>query len=653
MKDVLSSVLEQNSAKKSDFEKVQWLLSLMHWLQRSRNIDEKNTKPETLYTVRLKYLQQMLSRNPAWQENFVKTISALLLKLSSPEQFSRIGFSNISFAQEFLERIQQKILPQGALSEDLESLVYEIFPDENESFLVDCIDPEALTSLVVLFGAESELQQKLSVDILKACYILCVQVLNNSLAIRRELKVSTDEFKRMPEFILEGELRQALENNDFGSLSSELLNYTELAEHQTQNLYTEMQSRGVKIELVYLFHSQKRRIRRLAVLLNFLGKRKMAAVNLRLFISNLIIEAQHHKSFRSFMSENMSLLMERIVQANSHIGEHYVTYTWSEFRKMFRSAAGGGIITVATVFLKHLVSSAGFKSFLKGFCESLSYSGSFVIIQLLGFTLATKQPSTTAPFIAHEILKSTTEARRSMVALLRTQFICVVGNISTVFPLCFLLSWTSIQLGHPVLGYVEAHEIINSTDIFGPALIFGVFTGVLLFSASVLAGLFENWFITNQIRKRLQYNKKMRSVFGAEKTLKLAEFIDRNANTLSANILLGFLLGMGPQIMHFFNLALEVKHVTLSTGYFGLALPTFLFSGLQNYSVIIRAFCGLALIGILNISVSFVLAFLVASVSSKVKFSSFVKLFKSSLRLLLFKPWLLLIPEKNQSSKAL
>jgi len=98
-------------------------------------------------------------------------------------------------------------------------------------------------------------------------------------------------------------------------------------------------------------------------------------------------------------------------------------------------------------------------------------------------------------------------------------------------------------------------------------------------------------------------------------------------------------------VAKFLGLALDVRHVTLSTGAFASSLPILLNTGLDQLDFLNSAL-GILAIGFLNISVSFMLAFLLASASSKVKFSSFMRLFASGLHLILVRPWLLLVPEK-------
>lgn len=651
--DILSSILSQKvsqgSDKQSEFERVFWFTHVMKWIQRPHSSEEKSEKRETVYTVRLKYLLLQLKNNPDWRINFVHTITLLLIKISSPSQLTRAGLpESSSFIQEFINRLQEKILPKPQLSEDLSTLMYEIFSHEEESLYIDFIDVDVLKEVFELFKNEKELARKLKADLLAACYVLIHEIQSHSLAIQNDLNFLNSDPQNSPEYILEGILRQhqslknpKLENSVFAGLSA--------IEAHTNELHQMMQERGVKIELVYLFQIQKRKINRLFILMQFLIEDVSAELNFRYFISHLVLETQHQKSLKSFFSENLTLLTDRIVKANSHVGEHYVTFNWEEFRKMFLSALGGGAVTAWTVYAKHLIGLLKLSGFVKGFTEGLNYATSFLGIQLAGFTLATKQPSVTAPFIASALKKSTTESRRSIVALLRTQFIAVFGNLTGVFPVCFLIS---IGLKYASANHMSGKEAVttmHSFDVLGSAPIFALYTGVLLFTASLFAGWFENWILVNRIDRRIKYNDKLQKYFGAKRMIRFGEFIYEKANPLAANISLGFLLGLSPQVMKFLNIPLEVKHVTLSMGAFASALP-YIFEAGASILDVIHSFVGILLIGFLNISVSFSLAFLLASISSHVKFAAFWRLLKWGVRLIFTKPWLLVVPEKEKEA---
>lgn len=647
MRDILSSILAQKSSRFSEAEKVVWLVSVMKWLQRPRSQDEKSAKKESVYTVRLRYLLMMLNKNQDWQDNFQQVLGELLYKISSPEQLAYSGFSSSGFLQEFLDRLQEKLLPQKPLSEDLSSLIYEIFPDEEESLFVDFIEPVVIEELLRLFVEREPLREKISTDLYRACYVLAIDLHHGLSSLRRELNVSTESLKALPEYRLLQQLQSLNESRLFTEPLFRLIDEVD-AEHDT--LYGLMSKRGVRIELVHSFAAQKRKIRRLLILSRFLSPTVSVATNIRMFLAQLIIDTHHQKNFKYFIADNLKLLTERIVQNNSHIGEHYVATTWEEFRSMFKSAVGGGAITALTVFVKIKSLQLGLTGFLKGVLESLNYSSSFLLIQLMGWTLATKQPSSTAPFMAKALAQSTTTARQVIVALLRTQFIAVLGNLSMVFPLCFTVSYALWAGGYAVVDRREALEIINSTNILGPSVLFAVFTGCLLFSSSLIAGWFENWFVLNQLHIRIQHSSFFRHWFGVARVERFAMFTRENANSLAANISLGFLLGLLPQVLKFFALPLDVRHVTLATGSFATALPVVL-AELDMFSIW-NAILGILVIGILNISVSFFLAFLLASTASQVRLKSLIRLLYLGFKSIVFKPWLLLLPEDKKVEKS-
>lgn len=641
---LLSQKVSTQQDKQNDFERVFWFVQLMKWMQRPRSSEEKNAKSEIVYTVRLKYLLMVLNNNPALKENFLTNIRLLLLKISSPGQLTQAGLpTSSSFIQDFIRRLQEKIIPQKQLSEDISTLIYEIFPEEEESLYLDFIEPEVLNEFFNFFAQDTELIHKLKTDLLTSCYVLSQEILNHSLMIHKELDLLNNQPQGLASFRLDGLLRQRQIEQD-QNISRVELEEIEIIDKNMETLFNKMKDSGVKIELVYLFQIQKRKINRLRTLLQFLCNDVSTALTFRYFVSQLVLETQHQKSLISFFSENLTLLTDRIVQTHSHIGEHYVTFTWQEFHKMFRKALGGGIIMSLAVFVKQSLYKLHLSGFAKGFTESLNYSGAFLWVQAMGWTVATKQPSVTAPYIASALQKSTTEARRSIVALLRTQFIAVFGNLLTIIPICFLISWATIYFDYSFLTQDEALKMFHTPDILGPTPLYASITGVLLFIGGIFAGGFENWVLVNRIDKRIKYNNRMQKIFGVKRVERFAEYLKNNSNPLAANISLGFLLGMTPQIIKFLNIPFEVRHVTLSAGGVAAALPLVLNSVSQ--AELINSFLGVLSIGFLNITVSFAISFLLASISSKVRFSSFLKLLKVGLQLILTKPWLLLVPEK-------
>jgi len=649
METMLSTILNQNTSQLSYNDQAYWISRIIRWVQRERQSTEKQIKIEVLYSTRLKFILNLLEKNPEWKNNFVKTVSSVLTKMSSFAEYSHIhSISDSGIFSDFYNRVQEKFLPRKPLADSLTSFIHEVFPSEDESVLIDHIDPQIMRSLLDLFNEEKDLIYKIQSDLLSACYVLSVKLLDLVFSIQRE----TQKFGTLPEDLAEFELVEHLKlyqkNKNF-NLAVDLGPIIENIEQRMQKLEDKVTQEAVRIELLYFFKLHKKKIKRLRILLNFFNSNVDNGLNARYFLSDSVIDLCQQKSLLPFLKENFSLLLNKIIQANSHVGEHYVTRNWREFRQMFKSAMGGGAVTAITVFIKLALGKVGLTGFVKGFANSMNYSASFLLIQFLGFTLGTKQPSATAPFIAHSLLKSVLDAKRSIIAVLRTQFIAVLGNLVLVFPICFLVSWLLVLVGHPYIDSDEAHYVVHSTNLAGPSFIYAIYTGVLLFLSSLFAGWFENWTEITQLDRRVRNSQKIAKLFGRKFTEKIAYLIKTKSNPLAANTTLGFLLGMTPQVLTFFNVPMEVRHVTLSTGAFAAALPVVMNEGLSWWKWL-DSFVGILIIGLINIFVSFSLALAVAALSTNIDLKKIFYIFQQGLKTVLMKPWLLIIPEKRNDT---
>jgi len=240
-----------------------------------------------------------------------------------------------------------------------------------------------------------------------------------------------------------------------------------------------------------------------------------------------------------------------------------------------------------------------------------------VLIQLLHFTVATKQPAMTAPAMASK-LKNINEDGAietfvdEVANLTRSQVAAILGNVLVVFPAALGLAWLFSQaLGHPPLDVVHATQVLDSLSLLGPSLLFAAFTGVLLFVSSLIAGWAENWFVLRRMDSAMRYNPRITRLLGAPRAKRWGDFWRRNISGFAANISLGLMLGLTPAIAGFFGLGLEVRHVTLSSGQLGVAGATFGWEIVHD-DAFWWAVAMLPFNGALNVLVSFYLAFRMA-----------------------------------------
>jgi len=244
----------------------------------------------------------------------------------------------------------------------------------------------------------------------------------------------------------------------------------------------------------------------------------------------------------------------------------------------------------------------------------MMYAACFVFIQLMRWTLATKQPAMTAPAMAVKLKDlSSGEAVEDFVDqvthLVRSQVAAVVGNVGTVVPCVLLLSWALMNTGgHPMIDRAQADEVLASLNLLSPStLVFAAFTGVLLFGASMIGGWTENWFVLHRLDSAMRYNPRITRAVGQKRALIWADFVRRNVSGFASNISLGLMLGMVPPILAFLGLDLQARHVTLSAGQLTAAIAAY---GLEAWRIPLVWWCiaAIPLIGALNLSVSFYLA---------------------------------------------
>ena len=285
---------------------------------------------------------------------------------------------------------------------------------------------------------------------------------------------------------------------------------------------------------------------------------------------------------------------------------------------MLRQAAGGGAATAVTTLLKFWLVAFGLAAFWSGFWIGVLYAISFLVIQMMHWTLATKQPAMTAPSMAAK-LKDLGEAGAveefvdEVANLVRSQVAAVLGNVGAVAPcviaLSAVLEWAS---GAPMIDQTRADHVFHSLHLLNATtLLFAAFTGVLLFTSSLIAGWTENWFVLHRLDSALRYNPRITAALGGERAARWAGFMRTHISGLASNISLGLLLGMVPPVLGFLGLGLQAWHVTLSSGQLAAAAAAYgpQVLGMPQFWWCVAA---IPLIGVLNLSVSFYCAFRLA-----------------------------------------
>jgi len=560
--------------------------------------------PEPPAVARLRIAITALERFPELQRRWVSGLGDVLSASTGVKLFAETGLPNDrGLVQETSDRLARRFLPRPPEHGQLAELFARIFRHPRDATWLPAIPDDLFARLVALFGEVWRGAHEWMVD---AIALLCTRI--SALGLTEDMREDdpTTKLRNSPFFRLP---RATLE--ELPALLVQCRLHTDEVLHQLEH-------HGVSVDVVYCLDVIRLGIERIELLLPLVdssGADRLVAS--RTLLSALAASRVDDRSLRGLLRNNLRLLARKVIERAGHTGEHYVTSSRREWWAMIGSAAGGGVLTAGTVVLKFLTKWGHHAPFVDGMMSAGNYAASFIVMQLCGFTLATKQPSMTAAMLAGSIREAKGPHRLdelvSLIARIsRSQFAAACGNVLCVIPaaIAFNYLWKG-QYGHDFLDQATAAKTIASFHpIKSGTIPFAALTGVLLWMSSLGAGWLENWTTYRRLPEAIEHHRIGR-VIGRKNTARIARFLAHNVSGFGGNASLGFLLGMTPVMGVFFGLPLDVRHVTLSTGSLTLAGIAVGPEGLTT-AAYIWASVGIILIGLLNFGVSFVLALTVA-----------------------------------------
>jgi site-specific recombinase len=336
------------------------------------------------------------------------------------------------------------------------------------------------------------------------------------------------------------------------------------------------------------------------------------------FLGDAIEGEALRKGIRVHIGRTIGLLALRITDNASRTGEHYITSTRAEYFEMWRSAMGAGFIVVFMAILKIYSSAATLPPLGYALAYSMNYAFLFMLMHVLHLTLATKQPAMTASAIAgtiSEIRGRTRDLEKLATVVtdvIRSQIAAILGNVLVAMPTAMLFAFAMANVtGKPFMSADKAHHLLHAISPFDSlALFYAAIAGVCLFLAGLISGYYDNLAAYERVRERIEHAKWLRHLLGEARLTRFAVYLDDNLGALAGNFFFGIMLGTMGTIGFMTGLPLDVAHVTISSAYFGLALTSLNFA--VDFATVGHALAGIALIGFINLAVSFALALLVA-----------------------------------------
>lgn len=366
-----------------------------------------------------------------------------------------------------------------------------------------------------------------------------------------------------------------------------------------------------------------------------------------------ILDYKSHKNnLRDLVSDSTTLMSHLITNHTAETGTHYITSSGRDYLSMFMKASGGGIIVGCLVVLKLFYGSLPGSDFSHAILYAFNYAMGFIMIYLMSFTLATKQPAMTAATMA-KVLSEGDNTRKNYVdfahlvsKVFRSQFIAFMGNVALAFPVALAIIYGLDVLFQQNFAADKATKILQDHDPFQSKAIFhACIAGFFLFISGIISGNIGNSSVFYSIPKRIAKNPFLNYFLGEQTAKKISDYYARNSAGIISNFWFGVFLGITGPVGLFLGLDLDIRHITFAAGNIALGFygKGFMVDAYTVWISIITVF----LIGFFNFAVSFGLSMVLAFRSRKVNFGEVTEIYREIFRYFMKNPLRFFLPIRS------
>jgi site-specific recombinase len=622
-------------------------LRLARWVQKQPDVPVSG----------LAMLADTLESEPELRLRVQRSFAEMLLKTQSLSLFAEAGLPSVhSFGREIVRRIAEHILPTALAETDARKLLKDLYRRDRDARRFTEMRPDLFSRVVTaLFAKEDGIWIRQFHDLENAMRLLASRISGLGLApeMRERVAIDGDVIDESPFY----ELVRCTEDLVSSGASPRARDALDVWKQivascraEMQTVHQHMQSAGISVELVFdlvSIESYFGRMERIARVLSAEGGERLDAVHH--LLSRVIQGNLEDRRIYSLLRENLKCLARKIVDRTGETGEHYIANSFSEYWYMWMAAIGGGLLTVFTAAVKMRIAEAELPPFIEGLTAGTNYSISFIVLQMLGLALATKQPATTAATFARIIRDNRGQQRSSklidfVAQITSTQLAAAMGNVVAVTVGAVLFEWLWLTLfKESYLHQRSASYVVETLHPYASGTaFFALITGVILWLAAVIGSWAENAAVYYRSVEALAEHPLVLRL-GRARATKLSNYVRHNMSDWFTSIALGYMLGFTPAIGKFLGIPLDVRHVTLSTGTLALAAARF---GTAQWGKlwVYHAIAGIVVIFVLNLGVSFSIAAYVAMRAYDIKLREQWKLVRFLLLVALRSPIRFIVP---------
>ena len=574
--------------------------------------------------------------------------------------------SENAFFPELKKRISYKFLPPVEDENTVSYIISKVlFNPKSDSNYIKNINPENGSEFFKLMEIEKiSSLPKVKKELLISANILALRSVGN--ALEAGITKMVPEYKNFdnPFVALQSELDSLIgrfKEDENLQINSKDVDYKQIKIYLQQCLdfvdkaFKNASKFGISSKINQSLLKIRQQLRRIQDIIPILvvDNEEDILTNSKNLVSNTLKYNSHRNNVRELIDDSTRLISHLITSHTAETGTHYIATSSKEYLKMFWKASGGGIIVGFLCIFKMMMSYSHGSEFSHAVLYSLNYAFGFIIIYLLGFTLATKQPAMTAATMAKVLSdesssdKNYKEFANLVAKLSRTQFIAFVGNVLWSFPVALAIIYGMDWFLEKNFAVAKADKLLKDLNpIESKAILHACIAGFFLFISGIISGNISNSSIFNQVPERISQSPFLNQVIGAKNSKKLSDFYTKHWAGIISNFWFGIFLGVIAPLGVFLGLDLDIRHITFSAGNFALALYGKGFD-IDTYTFVI-SLVTIFLIGAFNFIVSFGLSMLLAFRSRKVNFGELTIIYKTILKYFIKNPLRFFIPLKSE-----
>lgn len=590
-------------------------------------VDEVRPRGDEAPCARIQQLTDRLDDEPALRARLTVCIHALFARIDAVDTLTDAGIlAEGTLLPELVHRLARRVLPPTPKPDSLHEVLRELFPHKGDAAWLSEVPPDCWARLQDALDLRVDPTTPIPAELALAIRVLAHRVA--ALGLRPVLTERVPELSphrgESPFLVVSDQVLAYIRAHGNGRVDDEVpaLLACQSTLDRCRQAILDLRARkheyGTSLELTALSFRMQGLIERLELLLALTDPRdRNRGRDIARVVAAVVQAEEERDRLGLLVKQHADLLVYQVVEHAARKGRKYITSTRAEYGRFLLTSMGGGAIVAVFAVLKVKLAILPLSLASQALVYGLNYAICFALIYLTGATLATKQPAVTAHTLA-ACLDDAGGARSlgrlvEMIArAARSQLVSIFGNVAVAFPLglLFAVAWPHL-FGMPLASPDKAAKLVDDLHPWLSASAwYAAVAGVFLFSAGVISGWVDNRLVFSRIPERIAAHPVLVRILGEPRARGAGEFTRAKAGALVGNVVLGFCLGSAGTIGHIVGLPFDIRHIAFSSSHLAIGLHGLDFGVPLAQAATVGA--GVAMIGAVNLVVSFGLAVLLA-----------------------------------------